>query len=150
MKLEFLFCVQGVYAQIYIPGEQLQTDKIVSLLGQLYKVDLSVVIHTQVVFPAEVNFGPAISSSQLIAHNDRQIYRAFFKAHIFCSLDKNISFHIIQTQKGMAVVFFFLRCGETKRNAQGQTKDDECNFLFFHLSSFPTIIKAKSMPSFPP
>jgi len=97
-----------------------------------------------------MNFGPAISSSQFVAHNDRQIDRAFFETHILGSLYKNISFHIIQTQKGIAVIFFFLRGGKTKGNTQGQTKDNECNSLFFHFSSFPTIIKAKSMPFSPP
>lgn len=75
----------------------MQADIIVSSLGKLDKIDLSVFIHTQVVFSAEMNFCSAISSSQLIAHNDGHIDRALIEAQILSSLDKNISFHIIQT-----------------------------------------------------
>jgi hypothetical protein len=84
-----------------------------------------------------MNFCPAIPSSDLISHNNRKINRTFFKTHIPGSLDINVTLHIIQTRKRIAVIFFFLGGGETERNTQGQTKDSECEF--FHFSSFPPL-----------
>ena len=64
----------------------------------------------------EVDFGPAILSSKLIACYNRQIDCTFFITHILGSLDEDISFHIIQTGKRIAVIFCFLGGGETNGN----------------------------------
>jgi len=125
VELEFLFCIQGVHTQIDVPRDHVQADKIVSSLRQLDKIDLCVFIDAKIVFPTEMNFCPAILGSQLIACHNRQIDRTFFIAHILSSLDKDISFHIIQTRKRIAIIFFFLGRGETKRNTKDQTKGDE-------------------------
>jgi hypothetical protein len=108
VELEFLFCIKGVHTQIDVPRDHVQADKIVSSLRQLDKIDLCVFIDTKIVFPAEMNFCPAILGSQLIARHNRQIDRTFFIAHILSSLDKDISVHIIQTRKRIAIIFFFL------------------------------------------
>ena len=126
----------------------MQNHRIISSLRKLHKIDLCVFINAKKIFPAKMDLGPTITGSQLIAGNDRKIDSAFFISHIFGSLDKNISLHIIQTGKRIAVIFF-LGGGETKGCTQGQTQDDEYS-LFFHLSSFPIPKNAKSMPFVPP
>jgi hypothetical protein len=149
VDFKFLVYVQGVHAQIDISGKQVQTDNIVPSLGQFDKIHLRVSIDTEIIFSAEMDFCSSILSSQPIAFHNRQIDCSLFITHILGSLDKHISFHIVQACKRIAVILLFLGEGETKRNTNGHTKDDDGNSLLFHLSSFPFIIKAKSMP-FPP
>jgi hypothetical protein len=112
VKLEFLLYVEGVDTQINIPGKQMKADKIILSLRKLGKVDLGVFIDTQIVLSSEMNFGPALTSTQLIALDNRHIDRAFLITHIASPLQKNISLDIIQTQKGLAVIFFFLWGGK--------------------------------------
>jgi hypothetical protein len=93
-----------------------QADDIVSPLGQLDKIHLCVSIDTEIIIPAEMDFGPAILRSELIACYNRQIDCTFFITHVLSSLYEDISFHVIQTGKRIAVIFFFLGGGETNGN----------------------------------
>ena len=150
MELEFLFCVHGIHAQKDIPGKKVQADKIISILGQFDKINLCVFIDAEIILPAEMDFGSAILSSQFIARYNRQIDRALFVTQILGPLDEDISFHIIQTRKRIAIIFLFLREGETIGNTKGHTKDDEQYSLFFHLSSFPPLEEQNPCHFLPP
>jgi hypothetical protein len=95
VELELFFYAHGTHAQVDISGEEVQADRIVPSLGQFDKINLCVFIDAEIIFPAKMNLGPAILSSQLVTFDNRQIDRAFFVTHILCSLNKNISLHII-------------------------------------------------------
>ena len=71
MELEFLLDGQVVHTQINIPSQQVKADKIVALPGQFGKIDLCIVIDAEIIFPAEMDFGPAVLRSQLIPFHYR-------------------------------------------------------------------------------
>jgi hypothetical protein len=95
VELELFFYAHGTHTQIDISGEEVQADRVVSSSRQLDKINLCVFIDAEIIFPAEMDFGPAILSSQLVTLDNRQIDRSFLITHILGSLNKNIPLHII-------------------------------------------------------
>jgi hypothetical protein len=136
VDFKILLPVHRVYPQVYVPGKQVNTDHIIGSLGKPDKVDLSVMINTKVVFLSEMNFGPAIPSSQLIALNERQIDRSFLITLILSSLDIYVAINIIQSCKTIGIILFLL-VGENKSRYKDQTESK--NRYFFHFFSFPNI-----------
>jgi hypothetical protein len=72
-----------------------------AILRKLDKIDLSVAIDAEIVSFAKMNFCPALSSSQLVAFDDKQVHNSFFIAQIRCSLDIDISLDVAQPSKSI-------------------------------------------------
>ncbi len=83
----------------------MELDRVISPLGKADQVNLGVMVNTEVVFPAEMDFCSAFARTEFIALDQDEVDDTFFKSLVSGSLDIHITVDIAQPGIAVTVVF---------------------------------------------
>jgi hypothetical protein len=119
VELEALFGLEGIDAQINIPGQNMEHGPVVSAPGQVGELNLCPLIDAEVIFQAELDFDPSVTRDQLIAFDQGEVHGRRLGAEVAGPLDNGVAFDVGHPGKAVAVIVFALR-------RQGDRPNESC------------------------
>ena len=116
-------------------GDQMDNHAVITFARQLDQIDLSVMIQTDIVLTAEMDFRPPFLGTQFGSFDEREIDRPLLVFGIRGGLHENVSDDMAQPSIAMTVIFVFLCRKDQERQGRQKNRHYDC---LFHLSSSST------------
>jgi hypothetical protein len=104
VNLKILFLVQARNPQISASGKEMKLGRFSGPAGEVYHIHPRVVVQTQIIAPAELNFDAARICPDFISLDDDKVHLAPFVAQVLSSLNVDVAFNVAQADIASIVV----------------------------------------------